>query len=293
MLWLPKPTNLYKNQATPQNKGVRINETAISTETATIPIRPSQQSKSILQSTTNSDHPACNTGEEINPSKNQPKEIHDCAQKLLHVYSNDGMKETSFHETDLAGLYPVWPIIEFSMVPTGTTKDERMSSFTKCVTALLGKMLYVDEKAMIAPISITNDDQASNISNKADLPTNFTKLGKHIVISGGSWVFNKKEKESNDVYTRFRLKLQIPTEDIINWVSFKFLCLGRKNLHKKQHQAMETKTPLILLFLCNGTDPGSILSDTKQMLDLAHEDIKENGMMPEEFEQKDIPHFTL
>jgi hypothetical protein len=56
--------------------------------------------------------------------------------------------------TDLTGLYPVWPIIEFSMATTGTTKDERMSCFTKCVTALLGKMLYVDEKAMSAPISI-------------------------------------------------------------------------------------------------------------------------------------------
>jgi hypothetical protein len=41
---------------------------------------------------------------------------------------------------------------------------------------------------------------------------------------------------------------------------------------------METETPLMLLFVCNGTDQGSILSDTKQMLDSAY---------------KDIPHFTL
>jgi hypothetical protein len=136
------------------------------------------------------------------------------------------MKETSFHVTDFAGLYLVWPIIEFSMALMWTTKDKRMSSFTKCVTALLGKMLYINAKAMIAPISITDDDQASYISNKADLPTNCTKLGKHITISGSSWVFNKKEKGSNDVYVRFRLKLQIPTEDIINRVSFEFLHLG-------------------------------------------------------------------
>ncbi len=71
-----------------------------------------------------------------------------------------------------------------------------MSSFTKCVTALLGEMLYIDEKAMNAPISITNNDQASYISNKTDLPTNFTKLGKHIMISGGSWVLKKKKKEA-------------------------------------------------------------------------------------------------
>jgi hypothetical protein len=202
----PKANEPLQVQSKSPNKGVCTNKTAISTETATIPIRPSQQSRSILQSTTNSDHPTCDTGKEINPSKNRPKEIHGCSQRLLCVYSNDGMKETSFHVTDFAGLYPVWPIIEFSMATTGTTKDERMSSFTKCVTALLGEMLYVDEKAMSAPISITNDYQASYISNKADLPTNFTKLGKHIMISDDSWVFNEKEKGSNNIYACFRLK---------------------------------------------------------------------------------------
>jgi hypothetical protein len=29
------------------------------------------------------------------------------------------------------------------------------------------------------------------------------------------------------------------------------------------------------------------------MLNLAYDNIEENGMMPEEFEHKDIPHFTL
>ncbi len=52
---------------------------------------------------------------------------------------------------------------------------------------------------------------------------------------------------------------------------------------------METETPLMLLFVCNGTDQSSVLSDTRQMLDLAYNDIKSNGMMPEEFENKDIP----
>ena len=117
------------------------------------------------------------------------------------------MKESCYHVTNFAGFYPVWRIVEFSMAPTGATKDERMSSFIKCVTALLGEMLYVDDMAMIAPISITNDDDASYIKSKADLPTNFTKLGKHIMISGGSWVFNKKEKGSNNVNAQFRLKL--------------------------------------------------------------------------------------
>jgi hypothetical protein len=49
----------------------------------------------------------------------------------------------------------------------------------------------------------------------------------------------------------------------------------------------------MLLFVCNGTDQASIISDSKQMLNTALADIKQNGMLPEEFKNKDIPHFTL
>ncbi len=167
-----------------------------------------------------------------------------------------------------------------------------MNLFTKCVTALLVEILYVNDTAQIATILIT-EYESLYISLAADLPTNFTKLSQYIMISGGSWVFNKKEKGSNDVYARFRLKSQVDMEEILNQVSFKFSCLGGKNLQKKQHQAMETEMPLILLFVCNGMDQASIISNTKQMLDTALDDIEQNGMLPEEFKNRDIPHFTL
>jgi hypothetical protein len=54
---------------------------------------------------------------------------------------------------------------------------------------------------------------------------------------------------------------------------------------------METETPVMLLFVCNGTDTASIISDTKQMFDSAYKDIDKNGMMLEEFRNKDISHF--
>jgi hypothetical protein len=128
---------------------------------------------------------------------------------------------------------------------------------------------------------MTNKD--SYITNKTDLLlSNFTKLGKYIMISGGSWVFNKKEMGSNDVNMYFRLKSQIPTEEIINCVSFEFTHLGRKNLLKKQHHTMEMETPIMSLFICNWINKGSIISDTKQMLETALDGIKENGMLPKQ-----------
>jgi hypothetical protein len=101
------------------------------------------------------------------------------------------------------------------MAPTGAAKDERINSFIKCKTAFLREILYVDDTAKIATISITKD-KSHYISSKADLPTNFTKLGQYIMISGGSWVFNKKEKGNNNLYAKFRLKSQINTEEIVN-----------------------------------------------------------------------------
>jgi hypothetical protein len=182
-----------------------------------------------------------NTTQEFDPapanddngqSKSHLKETHGQTNKLFHVFSDNGMKEKSYHVMDSAGLYPVWPIIEFSLSPTRTAKDKRMTLFTKCITALHGEILYVNNTTMITTISIT-EDESSYISSKENIPTNFTKMGKHVMISGGSWVFNKKEEGSNNVYARFRLKSQVDIEEIINRVSFEFSCLGGKNLYKK------------------------------------------------------------
>ena len=113
------------------------------------------------------------------------------------------------------------------------------------------------------------------------------------MISGGSWVFNKKEKGSSNVYARFRLKSQVPTEDIINRVSFEFTCLGGAKINKKQMQAMETETPMMLLFASNGTDHSSMSVDLKQILELAYDDIETELIMPEEYENRDMPAFSL
>ncbi len=56
---------------------------------------------------------------------------------------------------------------------------------------------------MIAPLAITDDDKDNYTITKDDLPSNFTKLGKYVLISHGSWAFNKKEKGSNDIYAQF------------------------------------------------------------------------------------------
>jgi hypothetical protein len=119
------------------------------------------------------------------------------------------------------------------MSPTVHTKDERMTHFVKCITSLFGEILILDEKAAIVPMAITIDPPEDMITNKASIPTNFTKLGKRVMLSGGSWVFNKKDKGSNDVYARFHLKSTVPVEDMITRISFQFSHMGGSKLYKK------------------------------------------------------------
>jgi hypothetical protein len=64
------------------------------------------------------------------------------------------------------------------MSPTVQTKDERMIQFIKCVSSLFGEILIVDKNAAITPIAVANDLQEDMITDKASIPTNFTKLGK-------------------------------------------------------------------------------------------------------------------
>ncbi len=159
------------NQTSLPSRSVRISKTA-TTGTATggtsqgtdiTPHNVTRQSillSSARSASTNKDLEDNNNN---SPTNDRPQEIQDRDQKLYRVFSDDGLKETAYHVMDFAGFYLIWPIVEFSMAPTGASKDKRMVSFIKCVTTLLGEMLYVTDTAMIAPIeSLTTTQHTSS-----------------------------------------------------------------------------------------------------------------------------------
>jgi hypothetical protein len=157
-------------QSSPHSRSIRISVTATTgTATGGIPqgtaITPHTTTRqSILLSLARSANTKKDPEDDDDnfPTNNRPQEIHDRDQKLYRVFSDNGLKETAYHVTDFGGFYPIWPIVKFLMAPTGASKDERMVSFIRCVTALLGEMLYIDDMAMIAPIDITDDDADGN-----------------------------------------------------------------------------------------------------------------------------------
>jgi hypothetical protein len=214
-------------------------------------------------------------------------------QNKMYIVHDENKQESRFHVEDFVGLFPLWPIIEMLIAPTGSTKDERMTNFVQCFASLFAEIKYLNDTAAIAPINIYDDGKDNLITDRSGLPDNFTKLGKWLMISGGSWVFEKKEKGNGEVFAQFRLKSQEMAEEITNRVSFEFTRLGGSRLGKKAMQVMETKTPMMLLFVCNSTNRSSISTDICQMLDIAFEDINKEGMMPEHYESWDLPKFAL
>jgi hypothetical protein len=111
-----------------------------------------------------------------NPSRRM---ILDRHRKLLINLGEDGHNK-AFHVENFIGLYPAWPILEVAILPTGNAKEERMKLFVKCITALFGEILYIDDTACIAPLEIT-DDNKDNTS-----PTRQSYLQTSLYWASGS-----------------------------------------------------------------------------------------------------------
>ena len=63
------------------------------------------------------------------------------------------------------------------------------------------------------------------------------------MISGGSWVFDKKVKGNGEVFARFRLKSQDMAKEIINRVSFEFNRLGAHGSAKRRCKQWRQRHP--------------------------------------------------
>ncbi len=145
-------TNTNATEESPQAR-VRISKATVTVDTDLTPAALTTSRRLILQSASTGMSQGSNSSisdDDASQSKTHIKEVHDHTNMLFRVFSDNGMKETSYHVSDFAELYPVWPIIEFSMAPTGAAKDKRMNLFTKCMAALLGDILYIDDTAHVA-----------------------------------------------------------------------------------------------------------------------------------------------
>jgi hypothetical protein len=197
--------NLSSSQDSPTTSPgqvtVRINDTPASDPPTNNPIT-TRNTRLILRGTPHTEKTRQITPEtqDFQMSKDPSRRtILNKQSKLLIILGEDEQKK-AFHVGDFVGLYSDWPIVKMAILPIGNAKEERMNMFVKCTTALFGEILYIDDTACISSLEITDNNDDNYIYEKAKLPSNFTKLGKWIMIRRGSWVFNRKEKGSSNVY---------------------------------------------------------------------------------------------
>jgi hypothetical protein len=87
----------------------------------------------------------------------------------IYITRDDDKQEQRFHVEDFIGVFPAWPIIELLIAPTGSTKNERMTSFLRCFAALFNEIKYIDDTAAIAPINIYDDSKENFIVDRSGL----------------------------------------------------------------------------------------------------------------------------
>jgi hypothetical protein len=73
--------------------------------------------------------------------------------------------------------------------------DKAFEEFTQALMAFVSNAQMVDPKFVINPIKKSSKEK--NISSKADISPNMTKLGTHVKISGNGNAFNKKKIWNN------------------------------------------------------------------------------------------------
>ncbi len=138
------------NQDPTCNATVRINKTPDSDPSMSNPSM-TMTPQSILRGT-----PPAETTDQTTTEATDFQPINDPSRKIildrhrkLLINLGEGGHNTTFHVEDFVKLYPAWLIVEVAILPTGNAKEERMSMFVKCITAVFGKILYVDDAAAL------------------------------------------------------------------------------------------------------------------------------------------------
>ena len=191
-----------------------------------------------------------------------------------------------YHVNGFLGSSPIFPVAQFAFTTNGSTSAENMNQFSKGIKGWLNELLIVDPNLAFVPLCISDTAPANQWKKPSDVPSNFTKLGKVIQINGGSWCFDpKKDKPTNDIYANVRIKSTVPLEELLQAVSFEWKRIGGGSLQVKKHQSLYTETPYMLLFVNNRTEESSIVRDVKMMFGIAREQLREENLLPDEFER--------
>jgi hypothetical protein len=95
------------------------------------------------------------------------------------------------------------------------------------------------------------------------------------------------------VYPTMVFSSDVEPEVIISRVTHEFGCLGGFYFRKKQLQCEERVTPFIIYFLYTYNDIATLRGELTSLLEEAHQGMKEDFTLPEEFEHANLPDINI
>ena len=160
--------------------------------------------------------------------------------------------------------------------------DKAFEEFTQALMAFVTNAQMVDPKFVINPIQKSSKEK--NISSKADISPNMTKLGTHVKISGNGNAFNKKKvwnNSNNDrksrknqkeefrdpvVYFSMVISTEVDPKELIERVTHEWSRLNGTRLQVKDLQSISSETVVTFFKISTSTPKNVILAELTKIL---------------------------
>jgi hypothetical protein len=183
---------------------------------------------------------------------------------------------------------------------------DKYSAYVKHIGNLFENIQLVDPLAIRHAVNESRG--AKPLGSKTKMSTNMTVFLAYAPVGRNTRAFQpkknnvkKKGKKGKDdpdnlepsVYPTMVFSSNVEPEVIISCVSHKFGRSGGFYFRKKQIQCKETMTPFIIYFLYTFNDIATIRGEITSLLEDALRGMKDDSMLPDEFEFSSLPVINI
>jgi hypothetical protein len=190
--------------------------------------------------------------------------------------------------------------VEASRVLAETDKH---TEFTMAIRSLLKEAQKVDEHFEIAMAN--EGKEGYSITQPHEVPLNHTDLGAYVKLPDNAsfekrrpWGMSAQDATEEDLVdpeVNFSLVISCDEEpeEVLSRIRQEWRKNGGNRLGVKELKTHVTKGAIVLYHLYNQGHEGTILAETKRMLEEARDLEEEEAMDDFEYGEKDVPEFTL
>jgi hypothetical protein len=184
--------------------------------------------------------------------------------------------------------------------------EDKYSAYVKQIRNLLENIQLVDSLAIMH--AVDESGGAKPLGSKSEMSTNMTVFLAYAPVGHNAKAFQPKKNNDSrkgrkgkdepdtfdpSVYPTMVISSDVDPEIIISHVAHEFGHTGGFYFLKKQLQCEETMTPYIIYFLYTFNDIATLWGELTSLLEEALQGLKDNFMLPDEFEYAPLPDINI